>query len=190
MFSRIEYLCWDRLSWAFGAGTWLAQKSYYYWCLDLVYLGLPRRCERFISVLGPWVCLESHIVNFGAWTSILLGVSYRWYWCLDHESAWSLVSLIFRYARNLGDCLEYPPWVVFKLLGPWELLGIPSLLVLGPQVCLESCIVNFQVVYCRKTLGTAWSTLLVWIFYLMRLGAEEACDNNLDPLLGQSNCGD
>jgi hypothetical protein len=39
--------------------------------------------------------------------------------------------------------LEYPPCVVFKVLGPWELLGIPSLSVLGPQVCLETCIRNF-----------------------------------------------
>ena len=84
---------------------------------------------------------------------------------------------------NLGDCLEYPPCVVFKVLGPWELLGIPSLSVLGPQVCLETCIRNFQVVCGRKTLGTAWNTLLVG-------SAEEACDNNLDPLIGQSNCGD
>jgi len=106
-------------------------------------------CHAAVSVLSWCWDLES------AWSLISL------IQCLDLESAWSLISLIFRYVVNLGDCLEYPPCVVFKVLGPWELLGIPSLLVLGPQVCLESCIVNFQVVYCRKTLGTAWSTLLV-----------------------------
>jgi hypothetical protein len=72
------------------------------------------------------------------------------------------------------------------VLGPWELLGIPSLSVLGPQVCLETCIRNFQVVCCRKTLGTAWSTLLggTFLFYC-GLGAEEACDETCDPLLDQ-----
>ena len=74
---------------------------------------------------------------------------------------------------DLGNCLEYPPCWCLDLKSAWSLVSL---------------------IFRSSTVGKPWGLLGVPSLFeysiLMRLGAEEACDNNLDPLPGQSNCGD